>query len=261
MDNPGEAGVSGGDQDKSAGKAVTTSQADESGVRAPTRFLFIHTSSESAPYKHGNRPSVRSHNTARARREFNQTHKVARGGGRKAVLPKSLPLGPQLQNPNYLPSMTVARSPRSSFTFTMPDDDLLASGTREFHTGPQCLPVVSTMVNINPSPFALASDSSMADYRNASQQRRGSGPYCKACGKSLRDEEHLIQAFQRIDWAKRYSGKKARTPSPVEILGAGRVDPFASYPMKANERVNELLDHCKLSCPQISPAHNSYSPT
>lgn len=41
-------------------------------------------------------------------------------------------------------------------------------------------------------------------------------------------------------------------PSPKSILGAGRVDPFANYPvrLKSDEQL-ELADHCKhsISCP------------
>lgn len=43
----------------------------------------------------------------------------------------------------------------------------------------------------------------------------------------------------------------ARHPSPISILGAGRVDPFARYPVPSS-RLNEchgLVDHCEsLAC-------------
>lgn len=33
--------------------------------------------------------------------------------------------------------------------------------------------------------------------------------------------------------------------SPVSLLGAGRVDPFRSYPIEATGDVHELVDHCR----------------
>jgi hypothetical protein len=35
--------------------------------------------------------------------------------------------------------------------------------------------------------------------------------------------------------------------SPFTILGAGRVDPFQSYPIKAEPYMHQLVDHCKFS--------------
>jgi hypothetical protein len=136
-------------------------------------------------------------------------------------------------------------------TFSIPDDDVLASATKDLHTGQQALPETTTVININPSPLALAGDSLIGHIRKVDEQRKASISYCKACGRPLGGEGHLIQAFQSTQSAKGYSGKNSTTPSPVEILGAGRVDPFSSYPIKLNGKDNELLDHCKLSCSRI----------
>jgi hypothetical protein len=35
--------------------------------------------------------------------------------------------------------------------------------------------------------------------------------------------------------------------SPLTILGAGRIDPFQSYPIKTQPYMHQLVDHCKLS--------------
>src|SRR3954451_5353445 len=49
----------------------------------------------------------------------------------------------------------------------------------------------------------------------------------------------LIPAIPKPDPA-------SQIPSPVSPLGAGRVDPFANYPiaLKSNEHL-DLVDHCK----------------
>jgi hypothetical protein len=136
-------------------------------------------------------------------------------------------------------------------TFSIPDDDTLISATKDLHIKQQALPEATTVININPSPFALPGDSLIQHMRKVDEQRKASISYCEACGRTLGGEGHLIQAFQSIESANRYSGKDSTTPCPVEILGAGRVDPFSSYPKAPDDRGKELLDHCKLSCSQI----------
>lgn len=38
---------------------------------------------------------------------------------------------------------------------------------------------------------------------------------------------------------------KHKTPSPISMLGEGRVDPFRSYPVPWEPFLPELIDHCK----------------
>lgn len=40
--------------------------------------------------------------------------------------------------------------------------------------------------------------------------------------------------------------------SPQTVLGAGRVDPFESFPIKGQAFVHDLVDHCKLSLSSYS---------
>lgn len=259
MDISRDAG-GGGDRHQPADEAVATSQPDESGGPGASKFLFVNVTGDSAAYKHGHRPAVRSHVTAHVAREFKEVHKMARKGKRKVILPNNPTLAPQPHGHNSpkiqhhdsnCPASLAAPSSISSLTLSIPDNDVFASGTKELHPGQQALPGDRTVIDINPSPFALAGDSLIAENPDVSEHQRASVSYCKACGRLLGGESHFTQTFQRIDLAKRYSGKKSTTPSPVGILGAGRVDPFSSYPMKPSDKVNELLDHRELTCPQI----------
>lgn len=252
MDISGDAASGGEDQYSPIDKAATASLLNESGGPESSNFLFIHTTGDSAAYKHGNRPEVRSHLTSRAKRAFKEVHKTVRQGKRKAIQSKSRSLGPQPHDSSHPASMTVALSPpRASLTFSIPGNDVLVSGTQGFHTGQEARPGDKTVLDVDPSPFALASGSLNADTRNISEQQKSYESYCKACNRPFEGEDHLNQTFQRmVDVARRYSRKESATPSPIELLGAGRVDPFSSYPMKLNDKGNELLDHRKLFCPQ-----------
>jgi hypothetical protein len=248
---------------------VSTSQLGEFNSPGSSKFLFVHVTGGSAAHKHGNHSVIRSHVTTRVRREFKEAHKTTRKGTRKPIRPNNTPLGPQPHDSNCPASPTATFSPRSSLTFSIPDDDTLISATKDLHIGQQALPEATTVISINPSTFALSGDSLIRHIRKVDERRKAFISYCKACGRTFGGVGHLIQAFQSIESANRYSSKNSTTPSPVEILGAGRVDPFSSYPMKPDDRDNELLDHCKLSCSQIlyslslslSLSHISYSPT
>jgi hypothetical protein len=271
MDISGDAdgGGGGGGEDRYslAEETVTISHLNESGGgRESSKFLFIHTTGDSAAYKHGNCPEIRSHVTARARREFKEIHKTARQGKRKAIRSKNHSLGPQPHDSNRPASMTVALSPRASLTFSIPGNDVLVSGTKELHTGQEALPQDTKVADVDLPPFDLAGDSLNADTRNVSEQRKASESYCKACGRPVEGEGYLIQAFPKlINVAREYSRQESAIHSPIELLGAGRVDPFSSYPMKLNDKGNELLDHRKFVSPLnfihailyfTSPTHN-----
>jgi hypothetical protein len=227
-------------------ETVLASQLDESSGRGSSKFLFVHETGDSAAQKHGNRSAIRSHVTATVKRRFREAHKTTRKGTRK-IRPKNLSLGSQPHDSNCPASMTATIASRPSLTFSIPDGDVLASDTEDLHTVQQALPEATTAISINPSPSALAGDSLIPSIRKVNEPWKASISYCKACGMPL----GLIQPDQSLDLAKRYSGTKSTTPSPVEILGAGRVDPFSCYPITLNGKGNELLDHCKLFCPHI----------
>ena len=38
--------------------------------------------------------------------------------------------------------------------------------------------------------------------------------------------------------------KASINPSPITFLGAGRIDPFSTYPIEATLEVHQLVDHC-----------------
>jgi hypothetical protein len=250
MDISRDAG--GGDRERfRPNETVSASQLDECSGPASSEFLFVHVTGDSAVQKHGNHSAIRSHVAARVGREFREVHKTARKRTRRSIRPKNPLLGPQHHDSNCPSSMTAPFFSRSSLTFSVPDGNALASTTNDLHTGQQALPEAATVININLSPFALAGDSSIRDIRKVDKQPKASISYCKACGRPVGGEGRLIQGFQSIELAKGYYRKNPRSPSPVEILGAGRVDPFLSYPMKLNANDNELLDHCKLSYPRI----------
>jgi len=232
-------------------ETVSTSQLDEFNGPGSSKFLFVHATGDSAAHKHGNRSAIRSHVAARVGREFKEVHKTARKRTRRPIRPNNPPPGPQPHDGNCPASLTATPSLRSSLAFSIPDGNVLASATKDLHTEQQDLPEATTVINISLSPFALAGDSLVRHIQKVDEQQKASISYCKACGRPVGGEGHLTQAFQSIESAKGYSGKNSTTLSPVEILGAGRVDPFSSYPMKLNGKDNELLDHRKSSCPRI----------
>ena len=260
MDISRDAGGGGG-RHEPADETVTTSQLDKSGGPGTSKFLFVNTMGDSAAYKHGHCSAVRSHVKTHVAREFKEVRNMARKGKEKVIRPNNPTLGPQTHGQDFSKirhhdsncpaNLVAALSPTSNLTLSIPDNDVLASGTKELHPGQQTLPGDRTGIDTNPSPFALAGDFLIADTPAVSEHQKASVSYCKACGRLLGGERHFIQTLQRIDSAKRYFGKKPTAPSPVEILGAGRVDPFSSYPVKPSDKVNELLDHRKLSCPQV----------
>lgn len=42
------------------------------------------------------------------------------------------------------------------------------------------------------------------------------------------------------------STQQALTPAPVDLLGAGRIDPFSTYPRPVSHHERLLIDYCKL---------------
>ncbi|KAH6696761.1 hypothetical protein BKA61DRAFT_682973 [Leptodontidium sp. MPI-SDFR-AT-0119] len=74
-------------------------------------------------------------------------------------------------------------------------------------------------------------------------------PYCLYCGAHRDDArpEMLLESSQRVkkgsrSLTRRYKRGSVAALSPINMLGAGRVDPFSCYP-GAGFRVHEVVDH------------------
>jgi hypothetical protein len=78
-------------------------------------------------------------------------------------------------------------------------------------------------------------------------------PYCGALQTARLGTDVERAMYQTATTATVMWRKKS---SPLEPLGAGRVDPFRSYPVdEASPCLHELMDHGKShSCPVPSPA-------
>jgi hypothetical protein len=49
---------------------------------------------------------------------------------------------------------------------------------------------------------------------------------------------------QSIEEGKETASKSLVKTSPITILGAGRVDPFQTFPIDATQDIHQLVDHC-----------------
>ncbi|PMD46029.1 hypothetical protein L207DRAFT_628653 [Hyaloscypha variabilis F] len=61
------------------------------------------------------------------------------------------------------------------------------------------------------------------------------------------DEDELLSASEQISESSERYLHQQREVSPQTILGAGRVDPFNSYPIEMTSHAHRLLDYCKSS--------------
>jgi hypothetical protein len=80
-------------------------------------------------------------------------------------------------------------------------------------------------------------DTSDAKPRKGSHGSKTSGnrwPYAKA----------YLKPHELIEDETETASKSLVKASPVTILGAGRVDPFQTFPIEATQDIHQLVDHC-----------------
>lgn len=85
--------------------------------------------------------------------------------------------------------------------------------------------------------------------RNGSTSGPGVCPRCNGrqwtVKESAPDLSEGRQIGQQQTLVRPTNRRKRLTTGPITMLGAGRVDPFDTYPAKARPDTHELLDHCK----------------
>ena len=91
--------------------------------------------------------------------------------------------------------------------------------------------------------------------------------FCEACighGNTLKCNHRAKEKSQNMILEK-HRLQKLLGPSPLEILGAGRVDPFLTYPIEnPDSSLPELMDYgesCHLNSPYATFSNTHLSPT
>ena len=68
---------------------------------------------------------------------------------------------------------------------------------------------------------------------NGSHESKSSGNWCP-----------YSKPYQSIEDETETAGQAMVKASPITILGAGRVDPFQTFPIEATRDIHQLVDHC-----------------
>jgi hypothetical protein len=248
---------------------VLGSSTDEAGPLQPftpnltTAFFFVNETIDSPAYKVGHRQDIRSHLRKEVVRQFKQRHKS--GGRGDAAQPKWRRLASQevgkdvSMDPAGSESCPSCLFKKPSLSFakvnapqTIPDlpDTEQSAVTAE-----------SVLLDCKASAIQFAITPTPTDLIQASQPDLHGEPayvckacgghiYCKACGEEVNSPNVSQKANQVPGNAntERRGFRRLLKPSPLEILGADRVDPFLSYPVEKPDRsLHELMDFSKLT--------------
>jgi hypothetical protein len=220
---------------------ISTSSTDEespssrlSKSNATIDLLFVNESSDLPPQPVGHRHDIRSHVRRHVARNFKQKHK----GGAKTI-----------STQRKLPLLLASR-----------DQVQLASKfVLHHHDLPSALQPGSN------SPSTLTARPERHDRNEPASPELevlgDLGYYCNICGAQLQspvDLTGLVHANDRRVNMTRHAWRPPLKPRLVEILGAGRVDPFLSYPVEKPDRyVHEVIDLCESPDPPYSTGHFS----
>jgi hypothetical protein len=212
----------------------------------PSNFLFVNETSNAPSYKSGRRHDIRSHVRKHNLKQFKETHKTARK--RTTILLKYAPLTTRSLESDascYLEHHRDCPFPKTRLRFSTRD------------SGP--LSEASTLIELNESLYSTTPPSAVAGTPEPSELQGDLTTYCKACGQPLSRPE-FKQRYLSKDRSlipRRSKWKIPLKSSPVEALGAGRIDPFSSLPMdKPSRHSLELIDHGACNLP---PKRTSYS--
>jgi hypothetical protein len=214
----------------------------------PSNFLFVNETSDAPSYRPGKRHDIRAHVRKHNSEQFRQTHKTAR---QRATT-----------RPKY--TLLAARSPESGASchlepnrdFPTPEITLRFSN-RDLGF----LSKASALIELNESLYSTTPRSVIAETPGPSENQTDLTTYCKACGQPL-SRPKLKQRYLSKDGSLipvTSMWKILLKPSPVEALGAGRVDPFSSLPLDKPSRSSlELIDHGACNLP-FRESHTSIS--
>ena len=197
----------------------------------PSNFLFVNETSDALPYKAGNRHDVRSHVQKYNWKQFRETHKTTR---KQAITRPALLTTQSLETyaSHYSEYHKDCPYPKTRMRFSTRDLDSLSKA--------------STLIELKESPYSTTPPSEVAEAPEPSGLEGDLTTYCKACGQPLNrlklKQRHLSRDGSLISGGSMW--KMPLNPSPVEALGAGRIDPFSSLPMdKPSHYSLELIDH------------------
>jgi hypothetical protein len=209
-----------------------------------TDFAFVNESGPSTANKTGHRQKVHSHVRKQVAKRFKQKHKI----GRKSETSENLtPLASR--NPGH----------HNAYQF-LPSDDYCLSNLFESASDTNSLSnaeglpneqaaKVSAGIGVPPSTYELAPgtvDANSPDFSPSNLQVYF-GPHYKGPGRMFLSS--TARKIQQVDerWNVTIPKlKESLDPSPLQFLGAGRVDPFLSLPVKKPDRaMHELVDLCK----------------
>jgi len=198
-----------------------------------SNFLFVNETSDAPSYRPGKRHDIRAHVRKHNSEQFRQTHKTARQ--RATTRPKYALLATQsleFDASCYLEPNRDFPAPETRLRFSNWDSGFLSKP--------------STLIELNKSPDSTTLPSVLAKTLGPSEHQRDLTTYCKACGQPLSrpklKQRYLSKDGSLIPGTSMW--KILLKPSPVEALGAGRVDPFSSLPVDRPSRSSlEMIDH------------------
>jgi hypothetical protein len=184
-----------------------------------TDFLFVNQTSNSLAYKAGDCQFIRSHVRKHAARHLRQNH--SKHKGRKKVATER-----------------QCRPPVSRGSGQYTSEYLIHDAN-------------CPTAHLNRSWLSWLSSQDSDPGLRRPDINSGIGSYCKACGSQsnvlIRQRTPENKELMRSPRQSRQALTDALLElSPVEVLGAGRVDPFSSCPVEKPDRaMHEALDHRK----------------
>jgi hypothetical protein len=185
-------------------------------------LLFVEQSGDLPPHRVGHRHDIRSHVRRHVARNFKQHHKTGQPKTRTDRTLARLASRP----PGTVSSELV-------FQHCQPN----SSTAREVS--------LNTLFALEESPLSQDPTDTDSYYSNGYSESENK---CKTCGAQLHGPIDITERIHATDEGANVRRRALKLHSPVEILGAGRIDPFLTYPLKKQDRwVHELIDLSELT--------------
>src|SRR2546423_8929327 len=80
------------------------------------------------------------------------------------------------------------------------------------------------------------------DTTDAKQRKAGYGS--KRSGNECPSSKMSSKSYKPLEDGREPTNQSLVKASPISILGAGRVDPFQTFPIEATRDIHQLVDHC-----------------
>jgi hypothetical protein len=212
-----------------------------------TDFAFVNESGPSTAHKAGHRQDVHSHVRKHVAKRFKQKHKIGRMSEASENLTPLASRNPGHHNTSQL--LPLDDYCLSTLFESASDTTSLgyAKGLPNEHAA--LIPRDSAGIGMSSSTYELAPGTVGANSPGItpSDLQVYFGPHYKGSGRILLsstarklqpDDERWNVTIPKL--------KESLDRSPLQFLGAGRVDPFLSLPVKKPDRaMHELVDLCK----------------